>query len=241
MATVEPPLLPGGIAVSHLRVYDTPAPDGLAGGTPHVHTVCTEAYAVIAGTGLVQTLTAGGGFAEVPLEPGALVWFTPGTIHRLVNHGSLELFVLMQNAGLPEAGDMFIPFDPPTLADPARYEALAVLPRNEATTAAPDAAARRRRDAGVDGFLRLRAGGPAALTAFHDAVARLVEPRLASWRATWKSGPAAAAEATAAQIDALARGDASHLSAASVHRQVPSDDVRRYGCCGTLGVFVTDG
>ena len=48
MTTPCPPF-PGGIGVSHLRVYDTAAPDGLAGGTPHLHTVCTEAYAVVAG------------------------------------------------------------------------------------------------------------------------------------------------------------------------------------------------
>ena len=103
------PPFPGAIAATHLRVYDTEAPDGLAGGTPHLHTACTEAYWVVAGTGAVQTLTAGG-YEEVPLEPGAFVWFTPGTIHRLVNGGDLEILVLMQNAGLPEAGDMVITF-----------------------------------------------------------------------------------------------------------------------------------
>ena len=51
------PPFPGAIAATHLRVYDTAAPDGLAGGTPHLHTVCTEAYWVVAGTGAVQTLT----------------------------------------------------------------------------------------------------------------------------------------------------------------------------------------
>ena len=43
------PPFPGAIAASHLRVYDTAAPDGLAGGTPHLHTACTEAYWVVAG------------------------------------------------------------------------------------------------------------------------------------------------------------------------------------------------
>src|SRR5687768_5708435 len=98
------PAFPGAVGVSHLRVYDTRAPDGLAGGTPHVHTVCTEAYLVVNGAGAVQTLTTEG-YQETALEPGVAVWFTPGTIHRLVNHGDLELFVLMQNDGLPEAGD----------------------------------------------------------------------------------------------------------------------------------------
>ncbi|HJR26030.1 MAG TPA: cupin domain-containing protein, partial [Acidimicrobiales bacterium] len=127
-----PPPFPGGIGLSHLRVYDTTAPDGLAGGTPHLHTVCTEAYAVVAGRGRVQTLTASG-FAEQRLEPGAFVWFTPGTIHRLVNEGDLEILVLMANAGLPEAGDMVITFAPEVVADPAAYATAATLPDDDRT------------------------------------------------------------------------------------------------------------
>ena len=89
------PPFPGGIAVSHLRVYDSTSVDGLAGGTPHCHTACTEAYAVVAGCGRVITL-GGDGHRETPLEPGSFAWFTPGTIHRLVNDsGDLEILVLM--------------------------------------------------------------------------------------------------------------------------------------------------
>ena len=175
----EVPPFPGAIGMSHLRVYDTEAPDGLAGGTPHLHTLCTEAYAVIAGAGRVQTLTASG-FREVPLEPGALVWFTPGTIHRLVNEGGLEILVLMQNAGLPEAGDMVITFAPDVVADPARYAAAAILPAGEQTTTGSGAPARARRDAAVAAFVDLRAStegdGGAALARFHASAAALVRP-----------------------------------------------------------------
>jgi mannose-6-phosphate isomerase-like protein (cupin superfamily) len=102
---VSAPPLPGAVGVTHLRVYDTQAPDRLVGGSPHLHFACTEAYIVVAGRGAVQTLGAGG-FAELPLEPGRLLWFTPGLIHRLINlDGQLEILVLMQNAGLPEAGE----------------------------------------------------------------------------------------------------------------------------------------
>ena len=76
--------LPGAIGVTHLKVYDTLTPDGLAGGSPHVHFACTEAYLVVAGRGAVQTLSAAG-FDETPLTSGGLVWFTPGVIHRLIN------------------------------------------------------------------------------------------------------------------------------------------------------------
>jgi len=40
---------------------------------------------VTAGSGEVQTLSAAEGFRTFPLEPGAVVWFSPGVVHRLVN------------------------------------------------------------------------------------------------------------------------------------------------------------
>jgi len=233
----ELPPFPGAIGVSHLRVYDTEAPDGLAGGTPHLHTLCTEAYAVVGGRGHVQTLTAAG-YAEVPLEPGAFVWFTPGTIHRLVNDGGLEIYVLMQNAGLPEAGDMVITLPSEVLADPARYAEAATLPAGEQTTNGSDTAARARRDAAVTAFLDLRNGGPAALTQFHHAAARIVRPHLDRFGSVWADGPARASAATGEQLAALGSGDPTHLAAASIHRLAPPGDERRMGCCGTLGTYV---
>ena len=233
---------PGAIGVSHLRVYDSPAPDGLCGGTPHVHSVCTEAYAVIAGRGAVQTLGPTG-FREISLEAGVFVWFTPGTIHRLVNgDGALEILVIMQNAGLPEAGDMVITFAPDVLDDPEVYARAHALPEGEQTTAGSGDAARHRRDAGVRGFLELRAAlereGRPALDAFYQRVARLLAPRTGHWRDLFERGPRAAADATARQLAALARGNARHLQDADVHRLPPPPTERRMGCCGTLGVYV---
>src|SRR5919112_2657160 len=124
---MDAPVLPGGIGITHLKVYDTPAPDGLPGGSAHVHFACTEAYLVVAGRGVVQTLGRNG-YAELPLAPGGLVWFTPGLIHRLVNlDGQLEIVVPMQNAGLPEAGDFVLCFPFDILADPAAYAEAAAL------------------------------------------------------------------------------------------------------------------
>ena len=238
---VTAPPFPGGVGLSHLRVYDTTAPDGLAGGTPHLHTVCTEAYAVVAGSGSVQTLTASG-YDEVPLEPGAFVWFTPGTIHRLVNGGGLEILVLMGNAGLPEAGDMVITFPPDVVASAAAYDVAAALPDDDRTTAGPGDAPRRRRDRAVPEFRRLvaatEAGDPAPLRTFHDAAAALVRPRLAAWEGIWRDGPKAAADRTGEQLAALAGGVADHLAGASVHRLPPPPAERRLGCCGTLGTYV---
>jgi mannose-6-phosphate isomerase-like protein (cupin superfamily) len=230
------PPFPGGIGVSHLRVYDWVAPDGLAGGTPHCHTVCTEAYLVVAGTGRVATLS-GAGYEETPIRAGSFVWFTPGTIHRLLNDGGdLEIAVLMQNAGLPEAGDMVITFDDDVLADPAAYAAAAALP--EPTTTGDPEPARARRDRGVSGFAEIVRGGPDALARFHRRAAGLVGPRADGWRTTWEAGPLAAVEATRDQLEALARGDGTHLGRSAVHALPAPPDDRRWGCCGTLGTWL---
>jgi len=122
---------PGATAVTVLDVYDWIAPDGLPGGSAHVHLASTEGYVVASGAGRLQTLGERG-YAETPLGPGDCLWFTPGTIHRLVNEGDLRLFVVMQNAGLPEHGDAVLTFPPEILADPAAYARAASLPSGAA-------------------------------------------------------------------------------------------------------------
>jgi mannose-6-phosphate isomerase-like protein (cupin superfamily) len=120
MTSISMNELPGGVGLSHLSVYP-------GSGSPHMHLACSESYVVIEGTGAVQTLTLHG-YRETVLRPGAVVWFTPGTIHRLINHGALRLVVLMQNSGLPEAGDAVLTFPAEIVADPAAYAAAAALP-----------------------------------------------------------------------------------------------------------------
>ncbi|MFI8437007.1 cupin domain-containing protein [Streptomyces sp. NPDC079020] len=230
--------LPGAVAVSHLSVYDWLAEDGLRGGTPHIHLTCSEGYVVVGGSGSVQTLTASG-FRRTPLETGALVWFTPGTVHRLVNEDGLRIVVLMQNSGLPEAGDAVLTLPPRFLADPDLYRAAVTLPV-DGSEAEQERAARTRRDLAVEGFLALRraaeAGDPEPLAAFHRAAAALVRPRAGDWRERWRRGAAAAAEATGEQLDALARGDGGHLADACLHAEQPS--VRgRFGMCGRLDIY----
>ncbi|MEV0751362.1 cupin domain-containing protein [Streptosporangium sp. NPDC050280] len=213
-----------GTGVSDLTVYDWPTEDDLRGGSPHLHTLCAEAYAVVAGSGSVQTLTWSG-YEETALAPGSVVHFTPGTIHRLVNGGGLRIVVLMQNSGLPEAGDAVLTFPPEILADPARYA--------DAVRSDP----RERRDLAVKGFLRLRAQGRPGFAAFLEAAARLVAPRLDTFESRWRDGPLRAAETTGAQLAALRDGDLAHLREAAVTR-VPS--VPRDGMCGHLLTYPAD-
>ncbi|MEV0184134.1 cupin [Streptomyces sp. NPDC050625] len=230
--------LPGGVAVSRLCVYDWPAPDGTRGGTPHLHLACSEAYVVTAGRGAVQTLTTSG-YEVTPLEPGTVAWFTPGTIHRLVNMDDLRITVLMQNSGLPEAGDAVLTLPPKYLADPRTYAAATTIPA-DAPEAERARAARARRDLALQGYRALReASGPEALAAFHRAAAALVRPRLAEWRERWRRGAEAAAAATGEQLDRLGRGDVSHLAEAVVRAERPSSH-GKFGMCGRLDVYGFD-
>jgi mannose-6-phosphate isomerase-like protein (cupin superfamily) len=238
------PALPGAVGVTHLKVYDTQAPDGLFGGSPHLHFACTEAYMVLAGRGAVQTL-GGSGFKQLDLEPGRLIWFTAGLIHRLINlDGQLEIMVVMQNAGLPEAGDFVLTFPSEVLADEQAYlNAASLAPTGHVYTNSAEAA-RRRRDLAVEGFMVLRERferrGAAALEELYRAAVKLVQPKLDAWRVVWESGPLAVAHQTGDQLEALQHGRIDHLLDGAIYGISP-DEERRLGVCGTLGVYQPEG
>ncbi len=239
------PALPGAVGVTHLKVYDTQAPDGLLGGSPHLHFACTEAYVVVAGRGAVQTLGAGG-FKELALEPGKLAWFTPGLIHRLINlDGRLEILVVMQNAGLPEAGDFVLTFPEEVLADEHAYLNAASLAPSGHVYTSSDEAARRRRDLAVDGFAvlreRFKEQGVAALEAFYRTALKLVQPKLDGWYAVWEQGPQAVARQTGDHLEALARGRVDHLLDGAIYELPTPGEPRKLGVCGTLGVYQPEG
>jgi len=228
------PIFPGGTAVSGLSVYPWEAEDGVCGGSPHVHLTCTEAYVTVGGTGAVHTLTASG-FQETPLADGAVVWFSPGTIHRAVNHdGALRVIVVMQNSGLPEAGDAVFTFPPHILADPEAY-------RRAATLSDPmEAAARARRDLAVEGFQVLvehvRRGDVGPLADFYRAAVALKRDLMDAWERIWRSGPAEAARRTDEHLTGLRAGRIDHLLQAGV-RDVSAPPERAFGMCGRLDTY----
>ncbi|MDX3128759.1 cupin domain-containing protein [Streptomyces europaeiscabiei] len=227
--------LPGGVAISHLSVYDWPAADGACGGTPHMHLACSEAYVVTGGRGAVQTLTASG-YKVTPLQAGTVAWFTPGTIHRLVNESDLRITVLMQNSGLPEAGDAVLTLPPEYLTDPETYARATAIPA-DAPEEEQERVARARRDLALEGYRALReAEGPQALAAFHRAAAALVRPRIAEWRERWRQGAEASAATTGAQLDWLERGESPHLADAAVRSEQPVAR-GKFGMCGRLDVY----
>ncbi|MEU3644730.1 cupin domain-containing protein [Lentzea sp. NPDC034063] len=221
---------PGGVGISGLRVYDWPAVDGVCGGSPHVHLACSECYYVIGGRGSVQTLTRRG-FAETPLSEGTVAWFTPGTIHRLVNEDNLRILVVMQNSGLPEAGDAVFTFPASVLADVENYPAHA--------QAGDEESARRRKDLAVEGFQELRrrveAGEDSALDDFYRSAVRLKQDVLDAWEKRWRAGALASAERTGEQLNRLRDGDIGHLAEADLH-VMRAEGPQRFGMCGRLDV-----
>ena len=236
---------PGATSVSRLEAYTDAAPDGLAGGTPHLHTVSSEAYLVVAGAGTLQTVDASG-FAEHPLEPGALVWFEPGVIHRAVNGGGLDVRVIMANAGLPEAGDAVMTFPDDVLADAAAYRAAATLPAADRPADERRAAVAVRRDLAVRGFLDLFDDGVLddahlnrdRLARLHARAVALVAEKAPEWRALWQQGALAEASATGARLDALESARDPGLAAARVTTARP--EPASLGMCGILDRYDLD-
>jgi len=228
---------PGGTSLSFLQVYGDAAPDGLCGGSPHLHTASTECYVAVGGRGQLHTLTSKG-YAQTDLRDGSVAWFTPGTIHRAVNLDGLKVVVLMSNAGLPEAGDAVMTFPAEIVADVDRYREAAALPSGagERETAAAAAA---RRDLAVRGYLPIRdallAGDDRPLGAFREAAAEIVRSRLGSWAGIVRNGPLAQAEGTLETIGRMLDGDASHLARAEL--SAAGEPARRFGMCGRLNAY----
>ncbi|MBR7832849.1 hypothetical protein KDL01_06225 [Actinospica durhamensis] len=231
------PGFPGGTAVSGLSVYRQAAPDGLCGGSPHVHLACTESYLVVGGEGELHTLTATGAL-RTPLRAGTVAWFGPGTIHRAVNRdGALRAVVLMDNSGLPEAGDAVLTFPPEILADPEAYQ--------DAATARDEAQALRRRDLAVTGYLRLAeavaAGEHAVLEEFYRAATALRADRFEAWEAVWRDGALAAAQRTAGHLAALREGRIEHLLGAGLGVEASgAPEARAFGMCGRLDRYTLE-
>jgi mannose-6-phosphate isomerase-like protein (cupin superfamily) len=230
------PEFPGAVGISDLTAYPWPTVDDERGGSPHMHLTCTEAYVVISGRGRLQTLNRSGPGMQ-SLSPGDVVWFTPGTIHRALNDGDLHVAVIMQNSGLPEAGDAVMTFPAEHLTVEGYSAAASVLGLEGAPSAER---ARQRRDLAVEGFTELLrqwdAGNCAALDAFYRRAADVVTPRLTEWRTIIEDGAAATAAAAAEQVEALRRGDTSHLVHAAVNR-IASPSETTFGMCGFLHAY----
>lgn len=232
------PAFPGSVGISDLRVYEWATGDGHHGGTPHLHTVSNEGYVVIGGSGEVHTLSSEG-YAQDSLTAGSVMWFSPGTVHRLINTGNLHILTVMQNSGLPEAGDAVLTFPLDIMRDPEKYRSAVTLP--EGSEAERAAAARRRRDLAIEGYCRiaaaLRDGDRGPLEELYAAAAALVQPRVDEWTKLWNDTVLADVETTRAQLASLAAGNPAHLREAAVVRALQRPEPRAFGMCGRLKLW----
>jgi mannose-6-phosphate isomerase-like protein (cupin superfamily) len=227
------PGLIAGIGLTHLAVYDQrPAPDGLNSGCAHVHAVTDEAYFVLSGEGAIELHDVEHGFRSVPLKPGSFVQFAPGTLHRAVNQGGLEVLCMMGNAGLAERGDARIWFGPEVDAEPAAYQRLWRLSAEEGLDGALE-----RRDRSVAAYLRLlrlwdedRDAYRAELTRFVDLHARTMEPLRAGFQTVVSEGPAVWLKSALTRIDGLPSLSGSPEATAVG----PEPGAPKLGMCGLL-------
>ncbi|MBD9727304.1 cupin domain-containing protein [Streptomyces caniscabiei] len=231
------PDFPGAVGLSGLEVYPWPTADDEHGGSPHMHLACAECYVVVSGHGRLETLDHKGP-RTTELHPGDVVWFTPGTIHRAVNDGDLRVIVVMQNSGLPEAGDAVMTFPPQYLSPDTYPDAASLL---DADGSPSPERAQARRDLAVEGFTELkrqwRGGNRSAYQDFCAAAVRLVQPRLDTWEKTVNDGALAAAHTALRQINALRRDDFNHLFDAEVSR-IAQPRQQTLGMCGLLHAYV---
>jgi mannose-6-phosphate isomerase-like protein (cupin superfamily) len=228
----QPPGFVGGIGLTHLQVYEQrPAPDGVMSGCAHVHAITDEAYYVVSGTGAVELHDLEQGFRSVPLARGSYVQFPPGTLHRSVSTGGLEVLALMSNAGLAERGDARIYFGREVDDDPAEFERLVALPRGRGLEGALE-----RRDASVRAYLRLLDLWRSDRAAYRAELARFVELHRASvvarrteFEQIVREGPGQWLRVTFDRLDARIAGESG--------RAQQDEAETKLGMCGTLRQF----
>lgn len=147
------------------------------------------------------------------------------------------MIVVMQNSGLPEAGDAVMTF-PPEYLSPETYPDAASLVDTDGNPSHERAQARR--DLAVAGFTELkrqwRRGNRSAYEDFCAAAVRLVQPRLEAWQKTVSDGALAAAHTALQQIDALRQCRFDHLFSAEVSR-IARPSVQTLGMCGFLRAY----
>ncbi len=232
-------ILPAGIGLTHIKVYDTPGPDGNVSGGAHVHLVCAETYFVLRGTGQLETLSMGGVQTE-DLLPNKAVFFRPGTFHRIFNpNRDLEILAIMQSGALPERSDFVMAFPPEILSNPQAYAtALRATNREEAL---------RRRDLSLAGYLPIKEAfarsmdeGRAALRKFYHAARTLIAPKVDGFEWVLKVGAQAEMKTALDACDFLKAGRVDYLENSRHAGIYPMDQPTRYGMTGELHSYALD-
>lgn len=234
---MNPPLFPGATEFSLVSLYDDMG-STCTGGTPHLHTACTEAYITTSGNGSVETLSSIGGHQHHQLTPGSVVWFTPGVIHRGVPSDTpVEVLVLMQNAGLPEAGDAVLTLPSRFWSDPDAYADIVSISADSRATQRELVI--RRRELAMEGFQELveryDSQGATALEPFFAFAQAVVAPRIDAMLTLIEETAAAEVATTQRALTAMRNGSFAHLVDARVAQTTRGET--RFGMCGHLAPY----
>ncbi len=235
-------ILPAGVGLTHIKVYDTLAPDGVVSGGAHIHLVCSEIYFILQGTGKIELLSIDG-LETIDLVPNKAVFFRPGTFHRILNpNKDVELLAIMQNGGLPERGDFVMSFPAEILASPGNY--------NKALRAQTPAEATTRRDLSIKGFTELKAAfsrskaeGQTALRKFYSAARNLIAPKVDGFEWVLKVGAQTEVKRSLDACDFIKSGRVDYLenSYGGGHAALyPFGDPPTNGMCGELHPYALD-
>jgi len=231
--------LPAGIGLTHIKIYDTPGPDGLISGGPHIHLVSAEIYVVLRGTGKMELLSMDG-LETVDLKPNQAVYFRPGTFHRSLNpHRDLEILDVMQNGGLPERGDYVLSFPHEILTNPPAYA------RAARATTLPEALTRR--DLAVRGYLEIKNAferskpeGQEALRKFYRAARNLIAPKVDGFEWVLKVGAQTELKASLDACDFIRSGRLDYLEASEHALLDPMTDPGQPGMSGETHAYALD-
>lgn len=232
-------ILPGGVGLTHIKVYTDPAPDGSIGGGAHIHMVCAEIYYVLAGSGQIELLSIDG-IETIDLLPHKAVFFRPGVFHRVLNpNKNLELLAIMQNGGLPERGDFVMSFPQDILTSPTAYQSAVRAPNIEA--------ALKRRDLSLQGYNQLKAAfaqskdaGQAALRNFYEAARKLIAPKVDGFEWVLKVGAQNEAKNSLDACDFIKAGRTDYLERSRAAALYPIEKPAKPGMCGELHAYALD-
>ena len=232
-------ILPAGVGLTHIKVYDTPGPDGVISGGTHIHLVCSEIYYVLAGRGEIELLSMEGVQTE-ELVPYKTVFFRPGTFHRVLNpNKNLEILAIMQNGGLPERGDFVMSFPHDVLTNPPAY--------NQALRAPTMADALKRRDLSLQGYMEIKSAfarsleeGRVALRKFYHAARNLISPKVDGFEWVLKVGAQAEMKGSLDACDFLRAGRIDYLEHSRHASLFPLGEPAKPGMCGELHPYAME-
>jgi mannose-6-phosphate isomerase-like protein (cupin superfamily) len=232
-------ILPGGIGLSHIHVYNTAGPDSAIGGGAHIHMVCSEIYYTLEGAGQIELLSANG-LETIDLLPNKAVFFRPGIFHRVLNpNKNLKILSIMQNGGLPERGDFVMSFPQKILTSPSAY--------TKAVRVTNMADALKRRDLSIEGYLPIRDAfaksrddGQKALRQFYQAARDLMVPKVDGFEWVLKVGAQNEVKDSLDACDFIRSGRTGYLETAKSAAIYPLESPSAPGMCGELHPYALE-